>query len=177
MKGDEMLEEIKTHIKDVPDFPKKGILFKDITPIFKHPRSFRWIIDHLADRYRDKKLDYVLGIESRGYLIAAPLAYQLGCGLVLVRKPGKLPRDVHRVAYDLEYGTDSLEIHKDAIEPGARTIVIDDVLATGGTARAAAELVRHCAGDLVELTFLIELTFLNGGGKLGELPHHAMLRY
>lgn len=172
-----MLDQVKGLIQDVPDFPKKGIMFKDITPLFKQPRAFHWVIDQLADRYRDKKLDYVLGIESRGYLLAAPLAYQLGCGLVLVRKPGKLPRDVHKVTYDLEYGTDTLEIHKDAIEPGARTIVIDDVLATGGTAKAAAELVRHCGGDLVELTFLIELTFLKGGGKLGELPYHAMLQY
>ncbi|MBI4865020.1 MAG: adenine phosphoribosyltransferase [Candidatus Riflebacteria bacterium] len=166
---------MRNAIRDVPDFPKKGIIFKDITPLLKHPGHLTRIIDAMYQRYRSKEIAYVAAIEARGYLLAAPLAYRLGAGLIPIRKPGKLPCETLKVTYQLEYGTDSLEMHKDAIEPGKRVLVLDDVLATGGTAEAAVKLVRSAGGNVVEVAFLIELAFLSGRQRLGEVPIHAML--
>ena len=157
-----MIENIKKHIRDVPDFPKEGILFKDITTALKNAACFHQIIDAFYDAVKDKKIDKIAGIESRGYLIGSALAYKLGCGLVLLRKPGKLPAEVIREDYDLEYGTAALEIHTDSIERGERVLIVDDLLATGGTAEAACKLVQRLGGKVVATTFLIELYALQG---------------
>lgn len=157
---------VKTMIRDVHDFPKEGIVFKDITTAIKDPETFKRIIDFLTEQYKDKKIDYVAGIESRGFIFGAPLAYNLGAGLVLLRKPGKLPADVDSVTYDLEYGTDTIEIHKDAIEQGKRVVLIDDLLATGGTAAAACQLITKTGGDLAGVAFAVELEFLSGRNVL-----------
>src|ERR1041385_1983596 len=135
------IEEISRAIRDIPDFPKPGIVFKDITPLLGNGRLFKRTIGILAERYRSQKIDTILGIESRGFIIGAALAYELGAGFCVVRKPGKLPYQTHSASYELEYGTDSLEIHRDAIKPGARVLIVDDLIATGGTAKAACELV------------------------------------
>ena len=157
-----MIEEIKKHIRDVPDFPKKGILFKDITTALKYGACFHQIIDAFYEAVKDKKIDKIAGIESRGYLIGSALAYKLGCGLVLLRKPGKLPSEVIHEDYDLEYGTAALEIHTDSIEPGEHVLIVDDLLATGGTAEAACKLVQRLGGEIVATIFLIELNALQG---------------
>jgi adenine phosphoribosyltransferase len=170
------IESLRAALRDVPDFPKKGILFRDITPLLKDPDHFTLIVDELYHRYRARAVHYVAAVEARGYLIAAPLAYRLGAGLVPVRKPGKLPCPSHRVTYELEYGTDSLEMHKDAIEPGRKVLVLDDVLATGGTAAATARLVGMAGGEVVEIAFLIELTALGGRAKLGAIPVYSMMK-
>ena len=151
------VELIQSKMRAVPDFPKKGILFRDITPVLGDKAAFKAMIDLFVARYHDKKIDKVVAIESRGYLMGAPLAFALGAGLVIVRKPGKLPAQVDRETYSLEYGTDTLEIHTDAIAQGERVIVIDDLLATGGTAGAAGRLVGRRGANLVEYAFLVEL--------------------
>ena len=163
-------------IRNVPDFPKPGILFKDITPLLSSGPALRHVVDKMAERYRGK-IDAVVGVESRGFLFGAPVAYALGVGLCIVRKPGKLPHDTHTVTYDLEYGSDSLEIHQDAMPAGARVAVLDDLLATGGTARATVALVEACGAHVVECGFLIELTFLGGRAGLAPVPVHSLLRY
>src|SRR3989338_2491339 len=150
--------QLKELIRDVPDFPKKGILFKDITPLLKDPQALRMATDLLADVFRDKKIDQVVGIESRGFILSPILAYQLGVGFVPVRKKGKLPARTESVTYDLEYGQDTLEIHQDAIEKGMRVVIVDDLLATGGTAEAVVQLVDRLGGGVVGLAFLVELT-------------------
>ncbi|MHB1131311.1 MAG: adenine phosphoribosyltransferase [Chloroflexota bacterium] len=154
------------HIRDVPDFPKKGILFKDITTLLKEPSAFRKSIDLLTEQFRGDAIDLVVGMESRGFIFGAPLAYNLGAGFVPVRKLGKLPAETLRVEYALEYGTNTLEIHKDAIEPGQRVLIVDDLLATGGTVAATIDLVRQLGGQVVALAFLMELLFLNGRSQL-----------
>lgn len=169
--------ELERLVMNVPDFPKPGIMFKDLTPIFLNPQAFRGLIDHLAERYRGQALDAVVAIESRGFVIGAPLAMALGVGLVLVRKPGKLPRATHRRSYALEYGTDTLEMHQDAVRPGARVLILDDVLATGGTARAVADLLADAQANLVEAAFVAELGFLSGRQKLDPIPVFSVLAY
>ena len=163
------IASIRQAIRDIPDFPKPGIVFKDIMPLLGNGRLFRRTIDILAERYRSQKIDTVLGIESRGFIIGAALAYALGAGFCVVRKPGKLPYETHKASYELEYGTDSLEIHIDAIPHNARVVIVDDLIATGGTAAATAELVAKLGGTVVECAFVIELSFLKGGERLR--PH------
>jgi adenine phosphoribosyltransferase len=164
-------------IRDVPDFPKKGVVFKDITPLLQDPRGLRLAVDLMGAPFEGVGVDVVLGIESRGYLFAAPLAYKLGSGLALVRKPGKLPYKKRSAKYELEYGTDAIEIHEDAIRPGERVLLADDLIATGGTAAAAVELVERAQGTVVALTFLIELAFLPGRKKLEGHQVNAVLTY
>lgn len=159
------MDYIKKAIRDVPDFPKKGILFRDITTAIKDKDVMKRMIDEIVEAFKDEKIDYVAGIESRGFIFGMPVAYSLGCGFVPIRKPNKLPAETFSVEYELEYGTDKIEMHKDAIEPGKRVLIIDDLLATGGTAEAACELVKK-AGVLAGLAFVIELTDLKGREKL-----------
>ena len=160
------MEELKKIIREIPDFPKPGILFYDVTTLFKDPGGFRQVVDLLTDRYRDQGIRKILGIESRGFILGPVLAYNLGAGFVPVRKKGKLPAKTLSVSYQLEYGTDTLEIHEDAVEPGEKVLVVDDLIATGGTAAATVEMVRKLEGDLVGLAFLVELTFLHGRDKI-----------
>lgn len=172
-----MVEELKKSIRDVPDFPKKGILFKDITTLCKDPAMFQRMVDLLAHRYIGKGIDLVVGIEARGFVLGAALAYKLGAGIVLVRKPGKLPHKTHKASYSLEYGTDSLEIHQDAIEPGQKVVIADDLLATGGTAGAVADLVKKMKGKIVECAFIVELEDLKGRAKLAPAPVFSLIKY
>jgi adenine phosphoribosyltransferase len=164
--GEKMTESIKSKIRTVPHWPKKGIMFKDVTTLIKNPEGFKETIDLLYKRYADKNIDKVVGIESRGFIFGAPLAYLLGCGFVIVRKPGKLPAECICEEYSLEYGTDKIEVHKDAIEKGDRVLIVDDLLATGGTMAAARNLIKKLGGDVVELTFVVELIDLKGRDKL-----------
>ena len=168
--------DLKRHIRDVPDFPKPGIVFKDITPLLSDAGAFRAAIDALIAPYRGR-VDLVLGIESRGFIVGSAAAYALGTGIAVVRKPGKLPYRTHRADYALEYGTDGLEIHHDAVGNGHRVLLVDDLLATGGTARAAIELVERCGGQVVACAFLIELAFLGGRARLGGHEVHALIAY
>jgi adenine phosphoribosyltransferase len=171
------MEHFKRLIRNIPDFPKKGILFYDITTLLKDAKAMKAVLDQLASRYRGQKIDIVLGVESRGFIFAATLAYQLGAGFVPVRKPGKLPAETLKVTYDLEYGKDTLEIHKDAIQKGQRVLVADDLLATGGTAAAATRLIEQLGGEVAGLAFLVELEFLAGRKKLGDYDVFSLLQY
>mgnify|MGYP001266788895 FL=1 len=172
------METLKSVIRDIPDFPKEGIIFKDITPLLSNPASFKKAIDTLRARYEDKRIDQVVGVEARGFIFASALAYALGCGVVMVRKPGKLPYKTYQKTYSLEYGEDSIEIHQDAFEKDQKIVIIDDVLATGGTLAACVELVsKNFEVNLVEIGFLIELDFLNGRQKLGNIPIYSMMRF
>jgi len=164
--GDNVTESIKSKIRMVPDWPKKGIMFRDITTLIKDPDGLKETIDLLYERYKNKKIDFVVGIESRGFIFGSPLAYLLGCGFIPVRKPGKLPADCESEEYTLEYGTDKIEIHKDSIKKGDRILIIDDLIATGGTIGAARKLVRRLGGEIVECAFIVELTDLKGREKL-----------
>ena len=157
---------IKKLIRTIPDFPKPGIMFRDVTTLFQDPEGFRTVIEILRERYADQEIDAVVGVESRGFIVGAPLALALGCAFIPMRKPGKLPAATHSETYELEYGTDELHIHVDAIKPGERVLIIDDLLATGGTARAAARLVKHCQGFIVEAAFIVDLPDLKGHEKL-----------
>lgn len=159
--------DLKALIREIPDFPKPGVSFKDITPVFADGKALRYAVRALADAFRDQRPELVVGVESRGFLLGTPLAYELGVGFVLVRKPGKLPRGTLRVDYELEYGTGSLEIHDDAIRPGQRVLIADDLLATGGTVEATARLVKQLGGDIIGFGFLVELDFLRGRERLG----------
>ncbi len=170
-------DAIRARIRDVPDFPKKGIVFKDITPVLSDRALFRQVVDALAARWGRERIDKVVGIESRGFLFAAPLAYAIGAGLTVVRKPGKLPYDTIREVYALEYGEDSLELHVDAVGPGERVLVMDDLLATGGTAEAVGRLVTRQGAELAGYSFVVELSFLNGARRLGPDKVHALVRY
>lgn len=156
-------EEILSHIRNIKDFPKKGIVFKDITTALKDAETYKAIIDNLYEQIKDMDIDYIAAIESRGYLIGAPLAYQKGAGLIIMRKPGKLPSEVIREEYALEYGMDALEMHKDAIEKGKRVLIVDDLLATGGTIQAADRIIQKAGGKVAGYLFLIELTELSQG--------------
>lgn len=169
--------DLKTFIRDVPDFPQKGIIFKDITTLLKDPGAFRAAVDLLVGKYRQKKVDKVVAVESRGFIFGSILAYELKSGLVLARKAGKLPHQTIREEYDLEYGTAILEIHMDGIETGERVVIVDDLLATGGTALAAARLVETLGGKVEGIEFLIELGFLHGREKLAGYPVNCALSY
>jgi adenine phosphoribosyltransferase len=169
--------DLKTLIREVPDFPKAGILFYDITTLLKDKDGFRGVIDGLKTQYQDAAVDKVLGIEARGFIFAPALAYALRAGFVPVRKPKKLPSECVSVRYDLEYGTDCLEVHRDAIVPGERVLIVDDLLATGGTAAAATRLVHEIGGKVIGLGFVIELTFLHGREKLGGQDVFSLLQY
>ena len=169
--------DLKQHIRNVPDFPKAGILFYDITTLLRDPIGFRTTIERLALPFKDKGIEAVVGIESRGFILGGAVAQELGAGFVPVRKPGKLPAKAIRQTYSLEYGQDALEIHEDAIEKGQKILVVDDVLATGGTAAAAAQLVRTLGADLQGMAFLIELLFLDGKSKLAGEQVFSVLQY
>jgi adenine phosphoribosyltransferase len=164
-------------IRDVPDFPKEGILFKDITTLIKDPGAFKEVIDRLSDHYAGQQIDLVVAVEARGYIFGAPIAYKLGAGFVPVRKEGKLPAETVREEYALEYGTDSVEMHRDAIRPGQKVLVVDDLIATGGSAAATARLVERLGGEVVSIAFLIELTFLNGVERLKDYDVFTMIEY
>jgi len=171
------MEDLKKLIREVPGFPKPGILFYDITTLLKAPAGLRAVIDGLKDYYRDAKVDVVMGIEARGFIFAPALAYALGAGFVPVRKPKKLPAETVSVTYDLEYGTDTLEMHKDAVSQGTRVLIVDDLLATGGTAAAAARMVEEAGGLVAGLGFVVELNFLNGRAKLPGREVFSLLQY
>lgn len=168
--------DLNEFIADVPDFPEPGIVFKDITPLLAHPAAFLQAVDEMAGPFLDQGVDIVVGIESRGFLLAGSIAERIGSGVGLVRKPGKLPRATVSVTYELEYGTDSLEIHEDAFDAGAKALIVDDVLATGGTLDATRQLIQKAGGTVVGAAMLMELSFLGGRGKF-DLPLHAVLTY
>lgn len=174
--GDD-IASIRSAIRDIPDFPKPGIVFKDITPLLGNGPLFAKTIDLMAARYSGQKIDTVLGIESRGFIVGSALAYKLGAGFSVVRKPGKLPYETRSASYELEYGKDTLEIHIDGISPKARVVIADDLIATGGTAKATAELVANLGGTVVECAFVIELSFLKGRGKLKPYGVYSILQY
>ena len=169
--------ELQNIIRDIPDFPKKGILFKDITPLLSDAEAFRLSIDAFAAELQKKQIDYIVGIESRGFIFSPVLAYKLGAGFIPVRKKGKLPHKTEEVAYALEYGEAILEIHRDAFKPGARVAIVDDLLATGGTALAAAHLVERLGGKVEMIAFLIELIFLNGRQQLPRYDVFSLIKY
>ncbi len=171
------VSQLLAHIRDVPDFPKEGILFKDITPMLQNAGAFKAAVDMAAEPLMGEGIDVVLGAEARGFVIGAPLAYKIGAGFALVRKPGKLPWEKARATYELEYGTDTLEIHKDAVAPGMKVLIADDVLATGGTASACVSLVESLGGRVYGLTFFLELAFLNGRERLAPHPVRSLIRY
>jgi adenine phosphoribosyltransferase len=171
------MNDLKSLIREVPDFPKPGILFYDITTLLKQPAGLRAVIDGLKEHYKDTPVDVVCGMEARGFIFAPALAYALGAGFVPVRKPKKLPAECVRVSYDLEYGTDTLEMHKDALEGGKRVLIVDDLLATGGTAAATVRLVREAGGVVVGAGFVVELTFLPGRQKLEGVDVFSLLQY
>ncbi len=172
-----MSELLRKHIREVPDFPKPGILFRDLTPALERPEVFRDLIDRMAALHRGDGIEKIAVIESRGFLFGAPLAYALGAGVCLLRKPGKLPRKAARQSYALEYGEDSLELHEDAISPGQRVLVVDDLLATGGTAKAAGTLVEKLGGVLAGYSFVVELRTLGGRERLAPAKVEALVDY
>lgn len=171
------MEELKTIIRDIPDFPKKGILFKDITTLLSDAKSYHRMVDLIAHRYFGQNIAQVVGVEARGFVLGAALAYKLGAGVTLVRKPGKLPYRTRKQTYQLEYGEDTLEIHEDAFKPGTRVIIADDLLATGGTVSAVYELVTGLGAEVVECAFMTELTFLNGRQRLPEGKVFSLLQF
>src|SRR3954454_15300816 len=168
---------LKDHIRDIPDFPSPGVMFKDITPLLADVDAFRFAVDAIADHFAGNDVDRVLGVEARGFIIAAPVAYRFGAGFVPVRKAGKLPWEIERVEYELEYGTDLLEVHRDAVAPGDRVLIVDDVLATGGTAAATIRLVDKLGAHVCGLAFVIELGFLGGRERLGEHEVLSLVTY
>jgi adenine phosphoribosyltransferase len=171
------MEQLKAAIREIPDWPKKGILFYDVTTLLKNGQCFHEVINALTTPYENKQVDLVVGIEARGFIMAPTVAYRLKAGFVPVRKPGKLPAATHKMSYELEYGTDTLEIHQDAIEPGNRVLIVDDLIATGGTARAVADIVEKMGGTVVGLAFMVELTALKGRQKLGNHKITSVLKY
>ncbi len=170
-------EELKSLIRDIPDFPKKGIVFKDITTLLNDPVAFKAAVDQLAKKFENENIDQVVGIESRGFIFGAVLAYKLGAAFVPVRKKGKLPYKTKSVSYELEYGTDTLEIHEDAIPKKSRVLIVDDLLATGGTVQAVSKLVKSFGAQIAGVAFLVELTFLNGKNKIKDLPIYSVIEY
>ncbi|MCH9033527.1 MAG: adenine phosphoribosyltransferase [Planctomycetes bacterium] len=171
------ITKLRELIRDVPDFPKPGVVFKDITPLLRHPAGLSLAVEYLTQPFRDQRVEVVVGAESRGFIFGTAVARNLSAGFVPIRKPGKLPAAVRSEAYELEYGTDRLEIHEDAIQRGERVLMIDDLLATGGTMAACCKLVEYLGGNIIGCGFLIELAFLGGRAKLGEYPIHSILSY
>ena len=171
--------DLKSLIRDIPDFPQPGIVFRDITTLLRNPEGLRYVIDTLVQKFAGAGLsaDYVVGMESRGFIVGAPLAYQLGAGFIPVRKPGKLPAAVHTIEYELEYGMDRLEVHQDAFHPGSRVLIVDDLIATGGTAAATAQLLEKIGCELVGFGFVIELRDLAGRQKLPDVPVVTLIEY
>jgi adenine phosphoribosyltransferase len=169
--------DLKSLIRDIPDFPKPGIVFRDITTLLAHPEGLRYTINQLCEQCSPLSPDYIVGMESRGFLFGVPLAYQLGVGFTPVRKPGKLPAAVHSIDYELEYGQDRLEMHQDAIPPGSRVLIIDDLIATGGTAKATAQLLQQVGCELVGFGFIIELADLGGRQHLPDVPIVTLVQY
>jgi adenine phosphoribosyltransferase len=169
--------DLASLVRDVPDFPEPGIVFKDITPVLGDPVAFNTLIAALAEKFEDQRISKVAGIEARGFTLAAPVARTLEAGFVPLRKPGKLPWETIRQSYSLEYGTDALEMHVDAVEPGERVLIVDDVIATGGTANAAVELLQRAQAEVVAVMVFIELGFLNGKSALEGVPFHALVRF
>jgi adenine phosphoribosyltransferase len=169
--------DLASLVRNVPDFPLPGIQFKDITTLIANGPAFAEVIRQMAERYTGQQIDAVAGVESRGFIFSAPIALQLGVGLIPIRKPGKLPADTYQIEYALEYGTNKLEIHRDALTPGARVLIVDDLLATGGTIGAACALIEQAGGNVVELAFVIELAFLNGRDRLASYPIYSLIQY
>ncbi len=169
--------DLAPFIRDIPDFPKPGIIFKDITPLLHSPEAFRYVSDTLTERYRNRGLDAIVAVESRGFMFAAPVAYALGLPLVPARKPGKLPYKTIAETYDLEYGSATLEVHEDALKKGDKVLLVDDLLATGGTLGACCRLIDRLGASVAEVATIIELSFLNGREKLCDLPYYTMLTY
>jgi adenine phosphoribosyltransferase len=169
--------DLKRYIRDLPDYPVKGVIFRDLTPLFKNEKAYRWTISKLAGFYRKEKLDLVAAVEARGFIIGAPLALELGLGFVPLRKPGKLPWKKKRVTYQLEYAEESIEIHEDAVEKGQRVLLVDDLLATGGTALAAAKLIEQLGGKIAGMAFVVELAYLGGRSKLKDYEVRSLLVY
>jgi len=171
------VKDLREIIRDIPDFPKKGIIFKDITPVLKNADAFRYVVDLFASEMQSKRIDFIAGIESRGFIFSPVLAYQLNTGFIPVRKKGKLPAETEAMSYDLEYGQAVLEIHRDAFPKGARVVIIDDLLATGGTALAAAKLIEKLGGTVEKVAFLVELLFLEGRKKLAKYDVFSIVQY
>ncbi len=171
------MKDLRQYIRDIPDFPKEGIIFHDITPLLQNAGAFESAIEQMADRLGGDKIDYLVGIEARGFIFASALALKLRTGLVIVRKPGKLPYVTINASYDLEYGSDSLEVHRDAIHHGSRVVLIDDLLATGGTAKAAGDLIEKLGGEIAGYCFLVELTELEGQKRLSPHPVWSVVKY
>lgn len=169
--------ELKKYIRDIPNFPKEGIVFKDMSTLLNNKDAFKKSVDLLAKQFRNEKIDFVVGVEARGFIFGATLAYKLHAGFVPVRKKGKLPYKTRSVTYQLEYGTDTLEIHEDAVHPGSRVLVVDDLLATGGTVKAVTELMKEQQATIVGLAFLVELRFLKGKEKLKDFPVYSVIKY
>ncbi len=171
------IEELKSFIRDIPDFPKKGIIFRDITPLLKNSKAFKFAVESMLEHFKSLKVDKIVSMEARGFIFGSVLSYKLNCGFVPVRKKGKLPYETVSIEYELEYGKDILEIHKDAINVRDNIMIVDDVLATGGTAKAVAKLVEKCGGKIVGLSFLIELTYLNPRENLVGYDIFSLIRY
>ena len=171
------ITDLKKHIRDIPDFPKEGIIFKDISTLLKHKEAFKKSIDVLAAKFKKSRVQYVVGVEARGFIFGSALAYKMGAGFIPVRKKGKLPYKTKAVTYQLEYGSDTLEIHEDAIPPNARVLVIDDLLATGGTVKAVTDLLKAQKAKIVGVAFLVELKFLKGKERLKDLPIYSVIQY
>jgi adenine phosphoribosyltransferase len=169
--------DLKSQIRNVKDFPKQGIMFRDITTLLKNPEAFNYTLEQLLDFAKDKKINKVVGIESRGFIFGSVLAHKLNCGFIPVRKPGKLPAEKVSISYSLEYGEDKLEMHKDAIEPGDKVLVHDDLLATGGTMNAVCQLIEKLGGKIVQVSFIVELSFLNGRDKLKSYDIRSIVNY
>lgn len=171
------MEKLRELIRDIPDYPKPGILFRDITPLLSNPEALGVATDALAEPFMDKQVDIVAAAEARGFIFAVPMAMKLGAGFVPIRKPGKLPYEVHKYTYELEYGTDELQLHQDAIKPGQRVLVVDDLLATGGTMEACCRLLERCEAKIVGCSFLINLTVLDGANRLEPYAIHSVIEY
>ncbi len=171
------MEDLKRYIRSIPDFPKKGVLFRDITTLLKNAAKFKQVIDVFYDKYKDKKIEAIVAAEARGFILGGALAYKLDCAFVPVRKKGKLPAETVEVTYELEYGTDTICMHKDAIKPKERVLILDDLLATGGTAKAMCDLVKKTGGDIVGIALMIELSDLNGRDKIKEYDIFTLIRY
>lgn len=171
------LKDLKNYIRDIPDFPKQGIMFKDITPLLKNPQAFKTAIDDLAKKYKSTKIDKIVAVESRGFIFATVLAYKLGVGFIPVRKRGKLPYKTRNVTYALEYGNDTLEMHEDALTKGEKVLIVDDLLATGGTVEAVTQLVKGYGAKVVGIALVVELQFLHGRDRLKNFPVHTIIQF